>query len=145
MRLKSEVSATERLYKVFIYVVLGLLAVLILVPVLWVMVGHGGLCEGDCRTLRKPLGTAYPYPLAEFCRCMVQGQHGWLYVPLRDDHRTGTGYSAALGWNKYMYEILPGFVANWVTIIILNRVFIQRNEAILKEFDEVIAEVKSGK
>ena len=44
-----------------------------------------------------------------------------------------------------MYEILPGFVANWVTIIILNRVFIQRNEAILKEFDEVIAEVKSGK
>lgn len=51
----------------------------------------------------------------------------------------------ALGWNKYMYEILPGFVANWVTIIILNRVFIQRNEAILKEFDEVIAEVKSGK
>ena len=37
MRLKSEVSTADRLYKIFIYVVLGLLAVLILVPVLWVM------------------------------------------------------------------------------------------------------------
>ena len=37
MKLKSENSG-ERLYKIFIYVVLGLLAVLILVPVLWVMV-----------------------------------------------------------------------------------------------------------
>jgi sodium/proline symporter len=51
----------------------------------------------------------------------------------------------ALGWNKYMYEILPGFVANWLTIIILNRFIKQRNEEILKEFDEVIAEVKAGK
>ena len=37
MRLKKENSG-ERLYKIFIYVVLGILAVLILVPVLWVMV-----------------------------------------------------------------------------------------------------------
>ena len=37
MKLKTENSA-DRLYKIFIYVVLGLLAVLILVPVLWVMV-----------------------------------------------------------------------------------------------------------
>ena len=37
MKLKSENSG-EGLYKIFIYVVLGLLAVLILVPVLWVMV-----------------------------------------------------------------------------------------------------------
>ena len=51
----------------------------------------------------------------------------------------------ALGWNKYMYEILPGFIANWVTIIILNRFIMQRNEAILKEYDEMLAEVKSGK
>lgn len=36
MRLKKEVSAGERLYKIFIYFVLGLLAVLILVPVAWV-------------------------------------------------------------------------------------------------------------
>ena len=37
MKLRSENSG-EGLYKIFIYVVLGLLAVLILVPVLWVMV-----------------------------------------------------------------------------------------------------------
>ena len=37
MKLKSEANSGERLYKIFIYVVLGLLAVLILVPVLWVV------------------------------------------------------------------------------------------------------------
>ena len=37
MKLNNEVSSTDRLYKIFIYVVLGLLAVLILIPVLWVM------------------------------------------------------------------------------------------------------------
>ena len=37
MRLNKEISG-DRLYKLFIYLVLGLLAVLILVPVLWVMV-----------------------------------------------------------------------------------------------------------
>ena len=38
MKLKKEVSAGERLYKIFIYLVLGLLAVLILVPVAWVFI-----------------------------------------------------------------------------------------------------------
>ena len=38
MKLNNDVSKAERLYKIFIYVVLGLLAVLILVPVVWVMV-----------------------------------------------------------------------------------------------------------
>ena len=37
MRLNNENSG-ERLYKIFIYLVLGILAVLILIPVLWVMV-----------------------------------------------------------------------------------------------------------
>ena len=37
MTLKNE-SRGDRLYKIFIYVVLSILAVLILVPVLWVMV-----------------------------------------------------------------------------------------------------------
>ena len=36
MKLKKETSAGERVYKIFIYLVLGILAVLILVPVLWV-------------------------------------------------------------------------------------------------------------
>ena len=37
MKLKKEVSTGDRLYKIFVYIVLGLLAVLILIPVLWVM------------------------------------------------------------------------------------------------------------
>ena len=37
MKLKTENNSGDRLYKIFIYVVLGLLAVLILVPVLWVV------------------------------------------------------------------------------------------------------------
>lgn len=36
MKLKKEVSTGERLYKLFIYLVLGILAVLILIPVAWV-------------------------------------------------------------------------------------------------------------
>ena len=36
MKLKHENNSGDRLYKIFIYIVLGLLAVLILVPVLWV-------------------------------------------------------------------------------------------------------------
>lgn len=38
MKNTIEVNRAERLYKIFIYLVLGILAVLILVPVLWVMV-----------------------------------------------------------------------------------------------------------
>ena len=38
MKLKKETSTSERLYKIFIYVVLGILALLILVPVAWVFV-----------------------------------------------------------------------------------------------------------
>ena len=38
MKNVSEINRTERLYKGFVYLILGLLAVLILVPVLWVMV-----------------------------------------------------------------------------------------------------------
>ena len=38
MRLDKDITRAERLYKVFIYLVLGILAVLILVPVLWVLV-----------------------------------------------------------------------------------------------------------
>ena len=38
MKSVNEINRAERLYKIFIYVVLGLLAVLILIPVLWVMV-----------------------------------------------------------------------------------------------------------
>ena len=36
MKLKNEANSGDRLYKIFVYVILGLLAVLILIPVLWV-------------------------------------------------------------------------------------------------------------
>lgn len=42
-----------------------------------------------------------------------------------------------LGFSKYMYEIVPGFFVGLFTIIILNRFFPQKDETILKEFDEV--------
>ena len=38
MKVKKETSTSERLYKIFIYVVLGILALLILIPVAWVFV-----------------------------------------------------------------------------------------------------------
>ena len=38
MKNVNEINRAERLYKIFIYVILGILAVLILVPVMWVMV-----------------------------------------------------------------------------------------------------------
>ena len=38
MKNRNEINSGDRLYKAFIYLVLGLLAVLILIPVLWVMV-----------------------------------------------------------------------------------------------------------
>ena len=38
MKNMNEINRAERLYKIFIYLVLGLLAVLILIPVVWVMV-----------------------------------------------------------------------------------------------------------
>ena len=52
-----------------------------------------------------------------------------------------------LGWNKYMYEILPGFCANLFTIIILNFFIVQRNPEVLQSFDkvkEIYRRVKAG-
>ena len=42
-----------------------------------------------------------------------------------------------LGWNKYMYEILPGFIVNFVVIIAVNFFVKQKNQEILNCFDEV--------
>ena len=46
-----------------------------------------------------------------------------------------------LGLNKYMYEILPGFIANFVVILIVNAIVKQDDQEIIKGFEEV----KSGK
>jgi sodium/proline symporter len=42
-----------------------------------------------------------------------------------------------LGYGKTMYEIVPGFVVNLVTIFLLNLVFRQRDPAIDEQFEEV--------
>jgi sodium/proline symporter len=41
------------------------------------------------------------------------------------------------GLGSYLYEIVPGFVANSLTIIIVNMVLTQKNEAILGEYEQV--------
>ena len=47
------------------------------------------------------------------------------------------------GLSDTMYEIVPGFVANCLTILLMNRFVGQKDENILKEFDEYISMVKS--
>lgn len=46
------------------------------------------------------------------------------------------------GFGKYMYEILPGFIAGLVVIIIMNQVFPQKDEDILKEYDDMVDAVR---
>lgn len=46
------------------------------------------------------------------------------------------------GFGKYMYEILPGFIAGLVVIIIMNQVFPQKDEEILKEYDDMVDAVR---
>ena len=48
-----------------------------------------------------------------------------------------------LGWNSYMYEILPGFVANFAVIFIVNAFVKQNDQEIIDEFNEAKQEVKS--
>ena len=43
------------------------------------------------------------------------------------------------GLGERMYEIVPGFAANCLTIFIINSIIGQRNDTIIKEFDDVIA------
>ena len=50
-----------------------------------------------------------------------------------------------LGLNKYMYEILPGFIANFVVIIGMNFCVRQKNENIIREFSEACQELKDAR
>ena len=49
-----------------------------------------------------------------------------------------------LGWNKYMYEILPGFIANFTVIFAINLFCKQKNPEILREFDETLSELNKN-
>ena len=42
-----------------------------------------------------------------------------------------------LGWNRYMYEILPGFAANFLVMTVMDRLHPQRDPAVLAQFDAV--------
>ncbi len=47
-----------------------------------------------------------------------------------------------VGFSSMMYEIVPGFVCNCLTVFIVNIFAGQKNNEVLKEFDEVMAECK---
>ena len=47
-----------------------------------------------------------------------------------------------IGLSDKMYEIVPGFAANCLTILLLNIIIGQKNQSILKEFDAVVNEIK---
>jgi len=43
-----------------------------------------------------------------------------------------------------MYEIVPGFIANCLTIFLINFLLGQKDQTILKEFDDVLSKIKSA-
>jgi sodium/proline symporter len=48
-----------------------------------------------------------------------------------------------IGLGDKMYEIVPGFAANCLTILLVNLFIGQKDESVLKEFNDVINEIKS--
>ncbi len=49
-----------------------------------------------------------------------------------------------MGLSDYMYEIVPGFVANSLVILVVNRIAQQENIRVLQQFDEVAHELRSA-
>jgi sodium/proline symporter len=47
-----------------------------------------------------------------------------------------------IGLSDKMYEIVPGFAANCLAILLMNFFVSQKDESILKEFDDVVTELK---
>ena len=76
----------ERVYKVFIYVVLLAMAISIVVPVFWVFMAS---IKQNVEFYENPLGPAHGLLLAELRRRLAEGQHGQLYAQLGDSHRPG--------------------------------------------------------
>jgi sodium/proline symporter len=48
-----------------------------------------------------------------------------------------------VGLSDKMYEIVPGFIANCLTIILINLFISQKDQTILSEFEEVVTKVRS--
>ena len=47
--------------------------------------------------------------------------------------------------DKYMYEIAPGFVCNCLTILLANIIVGQKDEKVLRQYEEVVAEITAPK
>ena len=47
-----------------------------------------------------------------------------------------------IGLGDKMYEIVPGFVANCLTILLLNCFIGQKDQTVLRQFDEVVSEIR---
>ena len=50
-----------------------------------------------------------------------------------------------VGLSSIMYEIVPGFTANCVTILLVNMIVSQKDEKVLKEYEEVVGVIRTGK
>ncbi|MCU0915193.1 MAG: sodium/proline symporter PutP [Planctomycetes bacterium] len=50
-----------------------------------------------------------------------------------------------LGLGDHMYEIVPGFVANSLVILIVNQLTQQEDPRVLRQFDEVVRELHGGR
>ncbi|MHC4511396.1 MAG: sodium/proline symporter PutP, partial [Planctomycetota bacterium] len=48
-----------------------------------------------------------------------------------------------IGLSDKMYEIIPGFAANCLTILLVNHSVAQKDEKVLQEFDDVVNEIRS--
>ncbi|MHC4483718.1 MAG: sodium/proline symporter PutP [Planctomycetota bacterium] len=60
-----------------------------------------------------------------------------------------TGTAVLVLWKQVelsdtMYEIVPGFIANCLTILLVNTIIEQKDQSVLQEFDEVINTVRSA-
>jgi len=49
-----------------------------------------------------------------------------------------------VGLGEYMYEIVPGFIANCLTIFLVNIVAGQKNQKVLRQYEEVVGEITTG-
>jgi len=49
-----------------------------------------------------------------------------------------------VGLSSTMYEIVPGFIANCLTIFLVNIFIGQKDQSVLKEFDDVLSEIRSA-
>lgn len=47
------------------------------------------------------------------------------------------------GMNQYLYEIVPGFVANLITILLINKFSPNKNQEILDEYDRVVTNLRN--